>query len=253
MLYDTTLVDGVDLRTLGCITVPYEAPYVSANERGELASYAGVDGVRNFDLPLGAGLYSVRMVINQPKIDGTWKDLNDQFRALRLACKPGRQITLGRRMEFSLGQEEHSASARLIDIVPTRPDPAVMQLLVEFALLDGCFFGPQESIAAFSSSSPTVKGDYRTLRVTATLSAGASSPIILNSTNGYSFAYSGVVPTGGVSIDLLNRRVTKVSDSSDLSANLRWGKVHPFRLEPGLNTITSSSGTVALSYYPAYL
>jgi hypothetical protein len=253
-LYDTTLVDGVDMATLGCLAAPYEAPYTSAPERGDLSTYSGVDGVRDFDLPLDVGLYAVNVSLSQQcQADGSWKGLNDAFRALRLACKPGRRVTLTRRMEFTTGQEEHTASARLLDLVPTRPDPEVMECLVEFRLLDGCFFGASEVVAAFSSSSPSVKGHYRTLRITATLSSGAASPTVENTLNDYSFSYVGSVPTGGVSIDVLNRRATKVSDSSDVSGNLRWAKSHPFRLEPGANPITVSSGTVAFSYQPAYL
>jgi hypothetical protein len=60
------------------------------------------------------------------------------------------------------------------------------------------------------------------------------------------------VPTGGVTVDVETRRATKVSDSSDVSSALRWAKAVPFQLDAGSNVITVSSGTCALSYYPAY-
>lgn len=256
-LYDTLLVNGTDLAAMGCVTAPYEFPYNSAAQRGELPQYDGFDGVTYFDQPYDAGLVPITVTLSPAcsgVSGGTWNALNDAFRALRLLCRPDRQSTLVRRMEFSTGQEEHTAAAKLLDIVTTRPSPTVMQCLIEFTLLDGCWFGPTESIGSFSVSGvPTVKGDVRTLQITATLSAGAVNPTVMNVTNGYSFSYVGTVPTGGVSVDILNRRATKISDSSDLSANLRWSKVHPFRLEPGANIITVSSGSVALSYSPAYL
>lgn len=256
-LYDTLIVNGTDLATMGCVAAPYEFPYTSPPQRGDLPQYDGFDGVSYLDQPYDVGLVPLTIVLSPAcsgLAGGSWTTLNDAFRALRLLCRPDRPSTLVRRMEFSSGQESHTAAAKLLDIVPARPSPTVMECLVEFTLLDGCWFGPTESIGSFAVSGvPTVKGDVRTLRILATLSAGAVNPVITNVTNDYTFRYVGTVPVGGVIVDTLNRRATKVSDSSDLSANLRWSKAHPFRLEAGANTITISSGSLAMTYSPAYL
>ena len=255
-LWDTLLVNGVDLTTMGCIAAPYEFPYNSAPLRGDLSKYNGVDGVRYFDQPLDAGLLSVTVSLSASCSGVTansWIGLNDAYRELRMLCKPDRPSVLTRRMEFSSGQEEHTANAKLLDIAVTRPVTNVLKCLVEFSILDGCWFGPQESIAAFASASPTIKGDVRTLKITATLSAGAVSPVVTNNENQYSFSYVGTVPAGGVAVDVLNRRAKRISDNGDVSLNLKWAKPQIFRLEPGANSINTTSGTVALDYSPAYL
>lgn len=256
-LYDTLLVNGTDLASMGCVAAPYEFPYNGAPQRGDLPQYDGFDGAAYFDQPYDVGLLPITVVLSPAcsgVSGGSWNALNDAFRALRLLCRPDRPSTLVRRMGYSTGNEEHTAAAKLLDIVPARPSPTVMECLIEFTLLDGCWFGPLETIGSITPSGvPTVKGDVRTLRVIATLSAGAVNPTITNVTNGYTFTYLGTVPTGGISVNTLTRKATKVSDSSDVSANLRWSKVHPFRLEAGANTITVSSGSVGLTYYPAYL
>jgi hypothetical protein len=256
-LWDTLLVNGTDLITMGCVAAPYEFPYNGAPQRGDLAQYAGIDGVEYDDLPYDAGLLPVTVSLS-PSCSGvsgnSWTSLNDAFRALRILCRPDRPSVLVRQMEFSSGQESHTANAKLLDIVTARPVSQVLKCLVEFDLLDGCWFGGSQAIPAFSvSGAPVVKGDVRTMRITATLSAGAVSPTVANTTNGYSFTYVGTVPAGGVTVDVLNRRATTITGSINVSNNLRWAKKHPFRMEPGANSITVSSGTVAFSYYPAYL
>lgn len=255
-LYDTLLVNGTDLATMGCVAAPYEFPYNGAPQRGDLPQYDGFDGASYFDQPYDVGLLPITVVLSPAcsgVSGGSWNALNDAFRALRLLCRPDLPSTLIRRMGFTTGNEEHTAAAKFLDIVPARPGPLVLECLIEFTLLDGCWFGSLETVAASGTILPNVKGDVRTQHITATLSAGAVNPIITNATNGYTFRYVGTIPTGGVSINLFTRRATKISDSSDVSANLRWSKPHPFRLDPGVNIITCSSGTVGLTYLPAYL
>lgn len=255
-LWDTLLVNGTDLISMGCVAAPYEFPYNSAPQRGDLSKFNGVDGVRYSDQPYDAGLLSVTVSLS-PSCSGvsvnSWVGLNDAYRALRLLCKPDRPSVLTRRMGFTSGDESHTANAKLLDIVTVRPVSNVLKCLIEFTLTDGCWFGPTQTIAAFASSSPTIKGDVRTLRITATLSAGAVNPVVTNNENLYSFSYTGTVPAGGVAVDVLNRRAKRLSDNVDVSLNLKWAKQQIFRLEPGANAISTTSGTVALTYDPAYL
>lgn len=255
MTWDTLLANGVDFSSLGCISEPYNAPYGQAPQRGDFSQYAGKDGAVYSDQPYDPGLISFEIMLAPDCGTDTakWKNLNSRFRNLRMVCRPDRLTTLTRRMSFDTGDETHTGNGKLLSITPNHFGPDVMSCLVEFTLLDGCWFGPVEAVGAFSSASPTIKGDGRTLRITATLSAGAVSPVVTNAENAYSFSYTGTVPAGGITVDVVNRRAKRISDNGDVSLNLRWAKSQPFRLDPGANSISTTSGTVALSYYPAYL
>jgi hypothetical protein len=255
MTWDTYLANGEDFSTLGCITEPFDAPYTQSGQRGDLPQYAGIDGAGYSDQPFDPGLLSFEIMLAPDcgSEAAQRSNLNTRFRNLRTICRPDRLSTLTRRMSFDSGNETHTANGKLLSITPNHYGPEAMSCLVEFIILDGCWFGGSEAVGAGSAITPTIKGDTRTYHITAVLSAGAVNPVVTNVTNGYSFSYVGTVPTGGVSVDVLTRQAKRVSDNGDVSLSLRWAKAQPFRLDPGVNTITDSSGTVALTYYPAYL
>lgn len=255
MVWDTLLAGSVDFSTLGCITEPYNAPYEQAGQRGDFSQYAGIDGGGYLDQAYDKGLLSFEIMLAPDcgSEDEQRTNLNTRYRNLRTACQPDRLTVLTRRMSFDAGNETHTANGKLLSITPNHYGPEVMSCLVEFTLLDGCWFATPVAVAASAAPTPTVLGDTRTQHITAVLSAGAVNPVVINTTNGYFFVYNGTVPSGGVSVNCFTRRATKVTGSIDASNLLLWGKPHPMRLEPGANALTCSSGTVALTYTPAYL
>ncbi len=254
MTWDTYFANGVDFSSLGCITEPFDAPYTEPGLRGDLPQYSGIDGAGYSDQPLNPGLLSFEIMLDPDcgSEAAQRSNLNTRYRNLRLICRPDRLSALTRRMSFDSGNETHTANGKLLSITPNHYGPEVMSCLVEFTILDGCWFGTLESVNAGASITPTIKGDVRTHHVSLVLSEGAVNPVVSNA-NGYTVSYVGTVPTGGVSVDCFNRRATRISDSVDVSSNLRWTKGQAMRLDPGGNTITTSSGTVSLTYYPAYL
>lgn len=247
----TVKVDGTDLTTTG-IQVTWEGGLFDAIEDVfDTISYPGLD---DSDTTAGFGRpkpWTVRVRVTGTDLDDAWAKIH----AHRRRTKPGRKVQLTRYMP---GGEDGSLTTllaygrRLGDTIAWN-DRNESQAVVgtDFTLLT--FWYPSAATTISSAAgTQTISGDRPTRKMTATLSAAASSPVVTNSTNGFSFRYVGTVPTGGVTVDIEARRATKVSDSSDVSSALKWAKAAPFQLDPGSNVITVSAGTCALSYYPAY-
>lgn len=243
------LVDGTDLAVAGCdLTHDGSGLWSGRSEDVSLSEQVGAEA------DIVGGLYrptshSTMYEIRGDGFDAVWAAVV----ALRRRCKPGRTVTLTRTMpdpDGTAANTSHTTQAR-------RQGDRVEWLGDSMALVDidwtvsRIWHGSSVSIGAVGAV--TVKGDSPTRRITVTLAAGAVNPIVTNTTNGYTFRYVGTVPTGGVTVDVVNRRASKVSDSSDVSSAMRWSKGDLLVLDPGSNTLTISTGSASLAYLPAYL
>lgn len=247
----TVKVDGTDLAAAG-VQVLWEGSLFSALEDtfGTI-SWPGSDDSETTEGFARPATWSVRCKVTGSDLDDAWA----KIRALRRRTKPGRQVQLTRYMPGGESDALVSlmASGRRVGDTVAWNDQNDRQAVVQtdFTLL-GYWYPATPTAIASAAGTQAIAGDRPTRHITATLAAGAADPVVTNTTNGYTFRYVGTVPTGGVSVDVTARRATKVSDSSDVSSSLRWAKAALFQLNPGDNVITVSSGTCALSYYPAY-
>jgi hypothetical protein len=246
------LVDGVALAATGvALTHDGGGLWSGQEEAVDVATSAGLDGGT-----IAGGLFqpythSTMYLVRGSSFDDTWA----KIRALRRRCKPGQTVTLTRQMPDPEGSDANIDLTTTGRRVTDRPDwlGAQAQIDIDWLITGGPWLGSSVTIAS-AAGTQTILGDLPARKITATLSAGAVNPVITNTStgNGYTFRYVGTVPTGGVTVDVLTRKATRVSDSGDVSLALKWSKRDPFKLNAGANTITVSSGTCALTYYPAY-
>jgi hypothetical protein len=246
MMDDTLLVDGGALPSYVCLDWPYEWAYAGSTLTGGSSTLQGQDR----DEFGGSPVYPSRnivipMTLTGPRADGeSMPHSNQRYRDVRRAFKPGREITLTRRMSFPGGNEDHRARAVLRNMSLLRPSVRVTKALVEVQLLDGVWYGNPETIGTGPSD---VKGDVRTRRMTVTLS-GASDIILTNETNGFWLKYAGAAGAG-VTIDVEELEITGGSPGK-----LQWDHRYPFQLEPDQeNVLSVSAGAASITYYPAYL
>lgn len=244
----TLLFGATDLASL-CTVEDLTDFWSSSDLRGDLSASAGVDGVTSSPRPVASKVCSGSVVVSGE----SRADTEDAVADLKAVLRTGASQTVTRRRIVSAGNLDTSQTAIVRNAEERWLGHYDCRLLLGVELLDGLWYGTSQNIAS-AAGTQSIAGDTRTRKITATLSAGAVNPVITNTTegNGYSFRYVGTVPPGDVEVDVLTRRVTGLTGSVDLSGNLRWSKSDPFQLDPGDNTITVSSGTCALDYYPAY-
>lgn len=247
------LVDGVDLAAVGVeLTHDGAGLWDDVPEEPITSTFPGSDGSLDtgsrFPQYVRSTMYTIRAT------DPTAAEA--ALQALRRRCKPGRSVTLTRVMP---GREGEAANVSMTTTARRQGAPRVawlgknnvLTVDIDWLITGGPFYGPSVNIAS-AAGTTSVEGDVRTRRMTLTLAAGASRQVT-NTTNGFWFSFTTTVPTGGVVVDVEARTAKKVSDNSDMSAYLTWGKVLPFQLDPGANTITVSAGTASIDYQPAYL
>lgn len=247
----TYLVDGVDLIVPGVkLTHDGAGLWSGVGEELGVSTSPGADGGGIDGGVFQPYTHSTMFQVKADGYDAVWA----QIRALRRRCKPGRTVTLTRRMpdpEGSDNNTDHTATARRQGASrPAWLTPRLAQVDIDWLIADTPWLGAAVAIAD-AAGAHTILGDISTHRMTVTLAAGAARTIT-NTTNGHWFTFGTTVPAGGVLIDVEARTAIGITGSVDLSASLSWGKAYPMRLNPGSNTLTVSAGTASISYQPAY-
>jgi hypothetical protein len=236
--WETILVDGVDISSAARIIQVWDGAHTSADLRGGDLVVPGRDGVVAADRPFDVATLSIGMQVRGSSL---LTGFNDELRTLVGICKPGRTVTLSRRMSYSAGNETHTATGRYLSgLTPSLATPALGKLVVNFAVLSGVWHGSSVSV---SPGTVTIAGEVRTKKITLTL-PGAGT--LTNSTTGVS-----VTVTAAATLDV--EAGTSTGTLSDVVASGdplgAW-----FTLVPGSNTITwSGAGTPTIAYRPAYL
>jgi hypothetical protein len=249
MAWDTVLVDGTDILTATRFETDHEGYYAFPNQRGELLTYPGIDGETNVDQPFGPTVFPMHLVL----LGADQIAANDEMRTLRRLCKPGRTVTLTKRMAYSTGNESLTATGKLKTMLSSEAgDGTAFLVAVEFSILSGVWYGTPVTTSTLTtgSNSVTGSGDTRTQRMTITLTGG-TDPHLLNAVGGHSVAFSGSMGSPVV-IDV--EAGTAMQGATDVSQYLTWSKVAFFRINAGVQTITlTGGGTASISYSPAYL
>lgn len=272
-LYDDFLVDGVslsaglpdDVQDGACLEGPWQWPYQQGTQRGDLPVYQGFDGAGYTNQPYAAFILPVYMTLSAPpcedgspteQSDDSWAWINNAIEQVRLACKPDQQVTLTRRRSMPAGNDSQTTSAKLSNITTTRDGRDTLRLVIEFTMLDPLWYGP-DTVHAITGGTGTLayEGQTRCHRMTIHVGAGLTDPSVLNNTNGHSFQWAGgVVPSGGIDVDVEARTAVRTTGGADVSRYLRWPKAHLMRLDPGNNAIfVSGIGNATFTYNPAYL
>lgn len=244
------LVDGADLAASG-VTLNNDGAGIWDGFTEDLSTdtYPGTDG----GLVTG-GSFRPYLLTNSYTVRGSSpEDAWAKVRTLRRACKPGRGVTLTRRMpdpEGGASNTDLTAPARRIGDRPTWLAKRGWVLDIDWWVTD-VWHGPSVTIAS-ASGTQSILGDTRTRRMTVTLPAGAARTVS-NTTNGYWFTFGTTVPAGGILVDVEKRTAIAITGGADFSTYLSWGKAAPFQLESGSNALTVSTGSASISYQPAYL
>lgn len=246
----TYLVDGTDLQTTG-VRLHHDGAGLWAGLTETVSSEAppGIEGGFITGGEFRPYVLSTMFIVRGTGFDDVWS----QIVALRRRCKPGRTVTLTRRMPDPDGTPANTSltttARRQTDRLTWRGE--MIALLDIDWLITEPWHGASVNIAS-GAGTHTILGDIRTNRMTITLAAGAARTIA-NQTNGYSFVYLGTVPAGGVLVDVEARTATAITGGADMSSALFWSKSDLLRLETGDNVLATDASSFSVSYQPAYL
>ena len=185
------------------------------------------------------------------------KQMNDNYRTLmRLLDSARAPLTLTRKVAFLAGNEDHTATAELVEAVdPVQVSPTTLRLALSLRILDGVWLGPTTNVnlAATASQVLNVAGDTHTYEVVLTFPAGAPCRLT-NSTTG---CYVGHTDTSayGHAVGVKDMKFSRQSVEGYLNVSEWSGDPWWMLLAPGNNTLvrSSSSGVIPLTYKAAYL
>lgn len=242
----TLLFSGTDLATL-CIVEDLADFWSSSDVRGDLPVYMGVNGSTAMRRPINSKVCSGQLRVVD---EDTLAETEDAVAAVKALLRPARSQTVTRRKVTGDGNLDTTQTAIVRTVEERWQSETACTLLIGAELCDGAWAGAEESISTVGAV--TIKGDLPTAAIVATIAAGAVDPVLTNTANDFSFRYVGTVPSGGVEVDVANRRATGVTGSVDLSANLRWSKGDLLVFDPGAQTLAISDGSASFTYLPAY-
>ena len=156
-----------------------------------------------------------------------------------------------------------NALAEPQDWIPEMQGPYSAKMTVDFLLADPYYYGPLVDVSIpFDTDTPiAVAGDVATSRMTLTFNGDLANPILTNSTpepDVWVRIGSEIASGDEVLLNVEDFVAVRQSDDANVVGSVtRSGARNWMRLWPGSNTLrltaTSGSGTVDLSYAPAYL
>jgi len=242
----TLLLAGTDLASL-CIVEDLSDFWSSSDLRGDLPTAPGADGAVAISRPISSKVASGQVTVADVSVAA----IEDGVAAVKALLRENVSQTLTRRKVTGAGNLDATQTGIVRNVAERWIGGNACTLLFSAELVDGLWYGSSVSMPTVAGTS-TVLGDTGTHKILVTLAAGPARTVA-SSTNGYYFQFHTTVPTGGVLVDVEARTATAITGGADMSANLSWPKVYPFRLEAGSNTLALDAGSASLTYQPAYL
>jgi hypothetical protein len=245
----TVLIDGTDIRSAGVrLLRGWEEALAVPDLRGDDITVSDSDGDTWVDeRPFSAFTFNLPLALR----GSSQATFNDARRALARLVKPDGTITLTRRLPFTGGDEDHTATGRYVGGL----QPSQMYAMIDgdFTLslknLSGLWYGPSATVSA--TGAVTVLGDVRTRRMVITLTGG-TNPTLTNTTTGDSLTWTGTV--GGTPIVIDNQTITALQGATNVTGALSHSRTYPMTLKAGSNTLAlTGGGSFSIAYYPAYL
>lgn len=243
-MYETLIIDGIDVATIVSCVQSIDGLYNVGASRGDNIVFPGVDGETWVDKPFATGTVDLGVVLAGTNTT----QFNDSYRALKKLVKPGRRVSLERRMSFSTGNESHYAIGEYAaGLAPTISVARFGKTTLSMKLLDGVWYSGATTQLSFPAGTyvPHVEGDTRTHRIMLTMPPWS---FIYNATTGHRLDI-GPHPGGNVTVDVVN--MTATQDGNDVSFLLSWNQTYPLQLVAGDNQLTTNGG-FTLSYYQAF-
>lgn len=246
-MYETVLFDGTDIKTSGVqLLRVWEGALATPVLRGDDLTVVDADGATSpDDRPFDAFLLNLGLTLR----GGTPTGFNDLYRTLRRLVKVDSTVTLTRRMSYTSGNEEHTATARYDSgLAPSMIGMVEGDFTLAMKVLDGLWHGPAATV---TTGTVTVLGDVRTRRMTITFTGG-TNPAYTNATTGDVLTWTGAV--GGTPVVVNVEAMTATRGGTDVSGALSWTRTFPMTFKAGANVLSlTGGGSVSTSYSPAYL
>lgn len=244
-LYETILVDGVNLADIITCITSLDGIYATPETRGENVVFPGVDGEMWVDKPIATNIqeFGISLVGNATMA------FNDSYRLLRKLVPPGKLLNLQRRMSYSTGNETHTAIGEFAGgLAPTMGIMRFGRTTLALKIHSGVWYSTDTYTinTTGGTDNVVVQGEARTHRMTITMPAGGT---LNNTTNG--FTVSNTLAGGGASVIVDVENFTATQSAVDVSYSLVWSKKYPMRLQAGANQFTGSASTIV--YYAGYL
>lgn len=249
----TLHVNGTDLETFGWIeeaSAMLPLPAV----RGSNLTVGQRPGAGFIDKVTDVSVYTVVLVLGAADANASEGDLLGKIRDIRrLLFSPDAPLTLTRSIAYNDGTVTADGLAECLPSQPARLSPGYARWALDFQLLEGGFYGPQQSTTLTSGGSTTVDntGDDRTRKVTLAFSGGGPY-VLTNTTTGRVLN----VPAGTVTVDVWTPTVTSggLSVLGSTSKSGDAAEAFLFALAKDNNSLSlSGGGQVVVSWQPVYL
>lgn len=245
-------VNGVWLNTLGCeTTVPLTAP-----------DYAGEDIAIPYDSQTLSGTNTPRgndyvldiVIAGQTASESPTSDARKIYHQRvqdlgKLIINDSEPYTLTRRLTLVSGDQDVTTWVKYVDGFDIDAlAPPVGRAVVRLKKLWPHFYA--SAVSAIAPLTLTPGGSAATNRMLITMS-GAVGQVLTNTTTGEAITI--IDGSGQIVIDTMERTVTRGVANHIGSVAFTGPQRAWFRLKPGANVITLSSGSCGINYYSAYL
>lgn len=242
-------VAGTDLETFGRITSPYLL-FLATAPRGNYVVAPARPGAVHVPKVADVGVITAQMTVgagDPAALQATLRDMRS------LLFDTDTTLDLTRTVAYPDGTVTTTAVGEWLPSAPVAFAPGYARWALDFNILEGGFYGPQQSTTLTSGGSTTVDntGDDRTRKVTLAFSGGGPY-VLTNTTTGRVLN----VPVGTVTVDVWAPTVTSggLSVLGSTSKSGDAAEAFLFALAKDNNSLSlSGGGQVVVSWQPVYL
>lgn len=253
-MYETLIVDGVDLSDVVTCVTDLNGMYATPSGRGDNLVFPGVHGETWVQKPFATNQLDLGLTL----AGATTADFNQAYRTLRRVILPGKQLSLVRHVSYPGGNEQHEAIGEYAGgLAPTLSLMRFGRMTVSFKILTGLWYSTSYYDQYLTASTPTVTnvGDVLTHNMVLSLSGPGT---LTNATTDSTVTYSGTqIGLHKIRIDVPNMKATINNTNEDVTKDLTWNRTFPMELAPGVNTFSETGlwilGGTRVYHKAAYL